>query len=57
MINLGVKNVTQDKDGWTIRTADKKPSAHFEHDVVIRKGYAEILSTFDFIEEVLSKNK
>ena len=57
MINLGVKNVTQDKDGWTIRTADKMPSAHFEHDVVIRKGYAEILSTFDFIEEVLSKNK
>ena len=57
MINLGVKNVTQDNDGWTIRTADKKPSAHFEHDIVVRKGHAEILSTFDFIEEVLSKNK
>ena len=55
MINLGVKNVTQDNDGWTIRTADKKPSAHFEHDIVIRKGYAEILSTFDYVEEVLSK--
>jgi len=55
MINLGVKNVTQDNDGWTIRTADKKPSAHYEHDVVIRKGYAEILSTFDYIEEVLGK--
>lgn len=57
MINLGVKNVYQDKDGWTIRTSDHKPSAHYEHDVVIRKGKTEILSTFDFIEEVLrSKN-
>lgn len=57
MINLGVKNVYQDKDGWTIRTSDHKPSAHYEHDVVIRSGKAEILSTFDFIEEVLkSKN-
>ncbi|MBE0637563.1 MAG: type I methionyl aminopeptidase [Bacteroidales bacterium] len=57
MINLGVKNVYQDKDGWTIRTSDHKPSAHYEHDVVIRRGKAEILSTFDFIEEVLkSKN-
>jgi methionyl aminopeptidase len=57
MINLGVKNVYQEKDGWTIRTKDHLPSAHYEHDVVIRKGKAEILSTFDFIEEVLkSKN-
>lgn len=58
MINLGVKNVYQEKDGWTIRTKDHLPSAHYEHDVVIRKEKAEILSTFDFIEEVLkSKNK
>ncbi len=57
MINLGVKNVYQEKDGWTIRTKDHLPSAHYEHDVVIRKEKAEILSTFDFIEEVLkSKN-
>jgi len=56
MINLGVKNVTQDNDGWTIRTADKMPSAHFEHDVVVRKGQAEILSSFVFIEDVLNKN-
>jgi methionyl aminopeptidase len=54
MINLGVKEVVQDRDGWTIRTADRMPSAHFEHDIVVRKGKAEILSTFDFIEEVLS---
>ncbi len=54
MINLGVKEVVQDKDGWTIKTADSKPSAHFEHDVAIRNGKADILSTFDYIEEVLN---
>lgn len=53
MINLGTKKVIQEKDGWTIRTADRKPSAHFEHDVAIRKGKAEILSTFEYIEKVL----
>jgi len=56
MINLGVKEVKQLNDGWTIVTADGKPSAHFEHDVAIRKGKAEVLSTFNYIEEVL-KNK
>ena len=56
MINLGVRNVEQLDDGWTIVTADRKPSAHFEHDVVVRKGKAEVLSTFEYIEEVL-KNK
>jgi methionyl aminopeptidase len=55
MINLGTKEVIQERDGWTIRTADKKPSAHFEHDVAIRKGKAEILSTFEYIEEVINK--
>lgn len=54
MINMGTKKVTQENDGWTIRTADKMPSAHFEHDVVVRKGKAEILSTFEYIEEVLN---
>lgn len=53
MINMGVKGVRQADDGWTIITADGKPSAHFEHDVVIRKGKAEVLSTFKFIEEVI----
>lgn len=53
MINLGTHQVVMDKDGWTIRTRDGKPSAHFEHDIVVRKGQAEILSTFSFIEEVL----
>ena len=40
-------------DGWTIRTADGKPSAHFEHTIAIRKDKADILSSFDFIEAVL----
>lgn len=55
MINLGSRGVKQEADGWTIRTIDGKPSAHFEHDVVIRKGKADILSTFTYIEEVLKK--
>ncbi len=54
MITLGTFDVSQDPDGWTIRTLDGLPAAHFEHDVVIRKGKAEILSTFEYIEEVLN---
>jgi methionyl aminopeptidase len=53
MINMGAKQVVQDRDGWTIRTADGKPSAHFELAVVVRKGKAERLSTFKYIDEVL----
>jgi methionyl aminopeptidase len=53
MINCGKKNVFQENDGWTIRTVDRKPSAHFEHTVVVKKGKAEILTTFKYIEEVL----
>jgi methionyl aminopeptidase len=52
MINLGKRAVVQEKDGWTIRTADRMASAHFEHTVAVRKGKAEILTTFEFIEEV-----
>ena len=52
MINLGTRSVMQEKDGWTIRTSDRKYSAHFEHTVVVRKGKAEILTTFDYIEQV-----
>jgi methionyl aminopeptidase len=51
MINMGSKNVTFEKDGWTVHTRDRKPSAHFEHTVAIRSGKADILSTFDYIEE------
>lgn len=51
MINQGTKSVVQERDGWTIRTADKKPSAHFEHMVAIHKDRTEILTTHEFIEE------
>ncbi|MCK4638332.1 MAG: type I methionyl aminopeptidase, partial [Bacteroidales bacterium] len=57
MINLGTKNVVQEKDGWTIRTADRLPSAHYEHDIAVKKGKADILSTFEFIEQVLNNYK
>jgi len=53
MINLGQKNIVMDKDGWTIRTRDGRPSAHFEHTVAVGKDKAEILTTFAPIEEVL----
>jgi methionyl aminopeptidase len=53
MINMGKYKVLQLKDGWTIITADKKPSAHFEHDVAIIDGNPVILSTFDYIYEAL----
>ena len=56
MINLGKKEVTQLSDGWTIVTKDSLPSAHFEHDVAIMQGKAEVLSSFEEIEKVL-KNK
>jgi methionyl aminopeptidase len=56
MINLGQRFVVQEKDGWTIRTADRKPSAHYEHTVAVGKGKADVLSTFDYIEEALLNN-
>jgi len=53
MINMGVKDVKQMDDGWTISTRDGKPSAHFEHNVAVRKDKAEVLSTFSYITDVL----
>ena len=50
MINAGSRSVYLDKSGWAVRTADHKNAAHFELTVVVRKGHAEQLSTFDFIE-------
>jgi len=55
MINLGKKETLQMADGWTIKTADGKPSAHFEYAVAVNKGQADVLTTFDLIDEVLSK--
>lgn len=56
MINLGTKDVYNDKDGWTIRTKDKKPSAHFEHTICVRKNKADILTSFSAIEEAEKAN-
>lgn len=53
MINLGTKRIKQLPDGWTILTADMKPSAHFEHDVALVDGKPKLLSTFDYIYEAL----
>lgn len=57
MVNLGSKNVVFEEDGWTIRTKDRKPSAHFEHTIAIREGKADILSTFEFIESVVGEKE
>ena len=54
MINMGTRRIKQLKDGWTILTKDGKPSAHFEHDVVLINGEPKLLSTFDFIYEALN---
>ena len=51
MINMGTRFIKQDKDGWTIRTTDGKPSAHYELAVAITKEGADILSTFEYIED------
>ncbi len=57
MINMGKKAIIQENDGWTIRTADNLPSAHFEHTIAIGKNKAEILSSFEYIEEALKVRK
>ena len=54
MINMGTKRILQHNDGWTITTFDNKPSAHFEHTIVVRKGKAEILSSFEEIEKKIN---
>ena len=51
MINMGERDIMQHNDGWTITTLDNKPSAHFEHTIVVREGKAEVLSSFKEIEE------
>ncbi len=56
MINGGTGDVTVDADGWTVRTADGAPSAHFEHMVLVKRGGAEILSSWDLVEAALAAN-
>jgi methionyl aminopeptidase len=55
MINAGTERVETGSDGWTVRAADGKPSAHYEHMVAIRKGGSEVLTTFKYIEDVLGQ--
>jgi methionyl aminopeptidase len=57
MINLGRKEVYTDNDGWTVRTVDGKVSVHFEHDVCVKKGKADILSDYTEIEAAEKKNE
>ncbi|MBN1387746.1 MAG: type I methionyl aminopeptidase [Bacteroidales bacterium] len=55
MINMGGRSVRQMKDGWTVRTADGKPSAHFEYAVAVGRNKADVLTTFKYIDEELNK--
>ncbi|MDN5205137.1 type I methionyl aminopeptidase [Fulvivirgaceae bacterium BMA10] len=52
MINLGTRSIVQEADGWTIRTSDRKPSAHYEHTIAVLSDRTEILTTHKYIEEV-----
>lgn len=56
MINMKMKEIYQEDDGWTIRTRDKHPSAHFEHTIVVRKDAADVLSSHGPLEEKMKKN-
>jgi methionyl aminopeptidase len=55
MINAGKAGVKFWEDGWTVSTVDKKTSAHYEHTVAIKRGKADVLSSFEYIEEVLKQ--
>ncbi len=55
MINMGTRNTTVADDGWTIRTGDGRPSAHFEYAVAVKEAKADLLTTFEYINEVLTK--
>lgn len=56
MINMGKKEVYTESDGWTVRTKDGKPSVHFEHDVCVKKGKADVLSDYTEIEKAEKEN-
>ena len=53
MINMGSRNIVIERDGWTCRTKDRKPSAHYEHTLAVVNDNVEILTTFDYVEEAL----
>lgn len=56
MINAGTRKIYQQKNGWTIRTFDGRPSAHYEHTIAVGYERADILSTFEFVEKEIEKN-
>jgi methionyl aminopeptidase len=56
MINMGVKEVWYEEDGWTVKTKDGLPAAHFEHTICVRRGKADILSSFEEIEAAENAN-
>lgn len=56
MVNMGTKDVIQENDGWTIVSKDRKPSAHFEHTIAVRKNKPDILSDHRFIEDAIKNN-
>lgn len=53
MINLGTRNIVIERDGWTCRTRDRKPSAHYEHTVAVVDGETEVLTSFEPVRKVL----
>ena len=57
MITMGERQVVQERDGWTIRTRDRKPSAHYEHTVAITSEGPMVLSSFEDIEKAIQNNK
>ena len=57
MVNMGTRRIRYKKDGWTIITRDRKPSAHYEHSVIVRKNKAELMSDHTIVEEAIKKNK
>ena len=53
MINMGKRDVKVENDGWTVSTIDRKRSAHYEHTIAVKKNKADILTTFEYIEQEL----
>ncbi len=53
MINLGSRNIVIEQDGWTCRTRDRKPSAHYEHTIALVDNQTQILTTFDYIHQAI----
>lgn len=53
MVNMGSRNIIIERDGWTCRTRDRKPSAHYEHTLAVQDGRTMTLTTFDYIREAM----